>query len=65
MSDPASQRSGLTVRRGRVLAGADGGEPEEHFGESADYQRLYEEFGITAEHVVAAAKASLARLRAT
>jgi transketolase len=36
----------------------------EHFGESADYQTLYKEFGITAEHVVTAAKASLARARA-
>ena len=36
----------------------------EHFGESADYQILYKEFGITAEHVVTAAKASLARVRA-
>ncbi|KQB85806.1 transketolase [Corynebacterium lowii] len=32
----------------------------EHFGASADYQRLYQEFGITAEAVVAAAKESLA-----
>jgi transketolase len=37
----------------------------EHFGESADYQILYREFGITAEHVVTAAKASLARVRAS
>jgi transketolase len=36
----------------------------EHFGESADYQTLYKEFGITAEHVVTAAKTSLARVRA-
>jgi transketolase len=35
----------------------------EHFGESADYQTLYREFGFTAEHVVSAAKASLARVR--
>ncbi len=32
----------------------------EHFGASADYQRLYEEFGITSEAVVAAAQSSLA-----
>jgi transketolase len=32
----------------------------EHFGASADYQVLYEKFGFTAEHVVAAAKESLA-----
>ena len=32
----------------------------EHFGASADYKKLYEEFGITADAVVDAAKASLA-----
>jgi transketolase len=32
----------------------------EHFGASADYQVLYEKFGFTSEHVVAAAKESLA-----
>ena len=31
----------------------------EHFGASADYQRLFQEFGITVEAVVAAAKDSL------
>jgi transketolase len=35
----------------------------EHFGASADYQKLYEEFGLTAEHVVEAALASLERAR--
>ncbi len=34
----------------------------EHFGASAAYQKLYEEFGITAERVALAARASLARL---
>ncbi len=34
----------------------------EHFGASASYRKLYEEFGFTAERVVAAARASLARL---
>ena len=32
----------------------------EHYGASADYQRLYEEFGITAEATVAKARESLA-----
>jgi len=32
----------------------------EHFGASASYQKLYEEFGFTAGHVVAAARESLA-----
>ncbi len=36
----------------------------EHFGASADYERLYSEFGITAEAVVAAAQASLADIEA-
>lgn len=34
----------------------------EHFGASADYKRLFNEFGITAEAVAAAAKDSLADL---
>jgi len=33
----------------------------EHFGASADYQTLFREFGFTTEHVVAAARRSLAR----
>ncbi|MFE4081908.1 transketolase [Paenarthrobacter sp. YIM B13468] len=36
----------------------------EHFGASADYKRLFQEFGITAEAVAAAAKDSLAGLSA-
>ncbi len=36
----------------------------EHFGASAAYQRLYQEFGITAERVATAARTSLARLSA-
>jgi transketolase len=32
----------------------------EHFGASAAYQTLYEEYGLTAEHVVSAAKESIA-----
>jgi transketolase len=35
----------------------------EHFGASADYKRLFQEFGITAEAVTAAAKDSLAGLQ--
>ncbi len=33
----------------------------EHFGASAPYKTVYEQFGLTADRVVAAAKASLAR----
>jgi transketolase len=49
-----------------MLLTSDAGESVslDHFGESADHQTLYREFGITAEHVVTAAKASLARARA-
>jgi transketolase len=36
----------------------------EHYGESAAYQTLYEEFGITAERVAEAARTSLARQNA-
>jgi transketolase len=35
----------------------------EHFGASADYKKLYQEFGITAEHVASAARESLAAVR--
>jgi len=34
----------------------------EHFGASASYMKLYEEFGFTAENVAAAARTSLARV---
>lgn len=36
----------------------------EHFLASADYKKLYAEFGITAEHVAAAVQASLVSVRA-
>ncbi|HZK32188.1 MAG TPA: transketolase, partial [Corynebacterium sp.] len=36
----------------------------EHFGASAPYQKLFEEFGMTTEAVVAAAKDSLAAVNA-
>jgi transketolase len=37
----------------------------DHFGASAPYEVLYEQFGITAERVAAAAHRSLSRLGAT
>jgi transketolase len=37
----------------------------DHFGASAPYQVLYEQFGITAERVVAAAHSSLSKVGAT
>jgi transketolase len=36
----------------------------EHFGASADYQTLYQQFGFTAERVAAAARASLTKVGA-
>jgi transketolase len=36
----------------------------DHFGASADYHRIYQEFGITADRVAAAARDSLAQVRA-
>ena len=65
---PAHVRARVSVEAGVALGWrgfvGDAGEcvSLEHFGESADDQTLYREFGFTTEHVVAAAKASLARL---
>jgi transketolase len=67
---PAAIRARVCVEAGialgwRAFAG-DLGEcvSLEHFGASAAYQTLYAEFGITAERVAEAARASLARQRA-
>jgi transketolase len=66
---PAAVRARVSVEAGiglgwRTFVGDDGASVSlEHFGASASYQKLYEEFGFTAEHVVAAARASLARVR--
>jgi transketolase len=66
---PPAVRARVSVEAGiaqgwRTFVG-DAGESVslEHFGASADYQVLYEKFGFTAEHVVEAARASLARAR--
>jgi transketolase len=37
----------------------------EHFGASAPYQIIYEQFGITPERIVAAAHSSLSKVGAT
>ncbi len=66
---PAGVRARVSVEAGIALGWreftGDLGENVslEHFGASASYQKLYEEFGLTAEHVAAAARASLARTR--
>ncbi|MGI5121250.1 transketolase [Marinactinospora thermotolerans] len=65
---PPSVRARVSVEAGVALGWrefiGDAGESVslEHFGASAPYQTLYEQFGITAERVVAAVHASIARL---
>jgi len=67
---PAAVRARVSVEAGitppwKEIVG-DAGESVgvDHFGASASYQRLYEEFGLTAEHVAEAAKRSLGNTRA-
>jgi transketolase len=67
---PAAVRARVSVEAGitppwKTFVG-DAGESVgvDHFGASASYQRLYEEFGLTAERVAEAAKRSLSKIRA-
>ncbi|WP_309056821.1 transketolase C-terminal domain-containing protein, partial [Streptomyces sp.] len=66
---PAAVKARVTVEAGiamswRDLLGEHGRAVSlEHFGESADYETLYREFGITAEAVAAAARESIAATR--
>ncbi|MDO4928708.1 MAG: transketolase [Corynebacterium sp.] len=66
---PASVQARVSVEAGRALSwyrhlGSFGKAVSlEHFGASAPYEKLYEEFGITTAAVVAAAKESLAAVR--
>jgi transketolase len=66
---PAAVRARVSVEAGIALGWrgfvGDAGESVslEHFGASADYKVLYDEFGITAERVAAAARDSLARVQ--
>ncbi|MFF0991603.1 transketolase, partial [Kocuria nitroreducens] len=68
---PASVRARVSVEAGIAMSwhdilGEHGRAVSlEHFGESADYQRLYREFGITAEAVTTAAQESLTAARAS
>jgi transketolase len=65
---PSAIRARVAVEAGIALGWreyvGEGGEVVslEHFGASAPYKTLYEQFGLTAERVAAAAKASLAKL---
>ena len=67
---PAAVKARVSVEAGLSLGWAefvgDAGRSVslEHYGASADYKRLFKEFGITAEAVAAAAKDSLAGLNA-
>ena len=67
---PPSVRARVSVEAGVALGWrayvGDAGEcvSLEHFGASADYQTLYRQFGLTADHVVAAARASLTKANA-
>ncbi|GAA2015056.1 transketolase [Brevibacterium samyangense] len=67
---PAAARARVTVEAGASMSwhkylGTFGRAVSlEHFGASADYKRLYQEFGITAEAVVTAAEESLAAVAA-
>ncbi|MGK2855159.1 MAG: transketolase [Microbacteriaceae bacterium] len=55
-----SVEAGLALGWSRYVGDAGRSVSIEHFGASADWKRLFQEFGITTEHVVAAAKDSLA-----
>ena len=65
---PARMRARVSVEAGVALGWrgfvGDAGEcvSLEHFGASADYRVLFEKFGLTAERVAEAARASLARV---
>jgi len=66
---PATIRARVSVEAGitapwRLFTGDLGASiGVDHFGASADYKKLYQEFGLTAERVTAAARDSLARVR--
>jgi len=66
---PSSVRARVSVEAGvalswhRFVGSAGRSVSLEHFGASADYQRLYQEFGITTEAVVQAAHSSISAVR--
>jgi transketolase len=67
---PPTIRARVSVEAGitepwRLFVGESGASiGVDHFGASAAYQKIYQEFGITAERVAAAARDSLARVMA-
>ncbi len=66
---PPSVRARVSVEAGVALGWrqfvGDAGESVslEHFGASADYKTLYKEFGLTPDHVAAAARSSLTKAK--
>ena len=58
-----SVEAGIRMSWNDLLGDAGRAVSLEHFGESADYQTLYREFGITAEAVAEAAQESIAAAR--
>jgi transketolase len=54
-----SVEAGIAMSWQRLVGDAGRCVSLEHYGASADYKRIYQEFGLTHEHVVAAAKESL------
>ncbi len=66
---PAAVRARVSVEAGitppwkQIVGDAGESVGVDHFGASASYMKLYEEFGLTAERVAEAAKTSLSRTR--
>jgi transketolase len=54
-----SVEAGIAMSWQRLVGDAGRCVSLEHYGASADYKRIYQEFGLTHEHVVAAAKESM------
>lgn len=66
---PAAVRARVSIEAGialtwhKYLGDAGRAVSLEHYGASADYKTLYQEFGITAQAAVTAAEESLAAVR--
>ena len=58
-----SVEAGITAPWKLFVGDAGGSIGVDHYGASAAYKRIYEEYGITAERVAVAAHDSLARVR--
>ena len=58
-----SVEAGITPPWKAIVGDAGASVGVDRYGASAAYERIYKEFGITAEAVAAAAKASLAKTR--